>query len=719
MPGDGSKDVAAAAEALALRLPERLAPLARLAYNYWWSWKPEGVGLFRSLDPHRWERSRENPVRLLQEVSAPNLQRAAGDPSFGARAGSLVDALAADLARPATTGVAGDGRPRAFLCAEFGIHGSLPIYAGGLGVLAGDFLKEASDRALPVIGVGLLYSQGSFHQRLDASGWQHEYWLDADPERLPMARVTDESGRTLTVRVPIRGREVLVQIWRVDIGRTPLFLLDSNRTENLPVDRWITARLYPGDRETRLAQYALLGIGSIRALRALGIRPALVHLNEGHAAFAALEMIGEAMAGGLTLAAAIEAARPRIVFTTHTPVAAGNDWFPPEAVRQAVDGIPDQFGIPFDEFLRLGRTRPEDGSEWFGMTPFALRTSGRANGVSRRHGEVARGMWRALWPDRLAADVPIGHVTNGVHLPSWVAPAMQSLLDRHLRPGWRDAAADPSTWAGVDNIPDEELWAVRNELRAALVAYVRERSALDRLGREESTDYAEAAARQWHPDVLTLGFARRIATYKRLSLFSVDPQRGLRVLLGPHPSQFVIAGKAHPRDEEAKRSVQRIFELNELPGVGGRVVFLEDHDLAMAARLVQGCDLWLNLPRPPLEASGTSGMKSALNGGLQLSVLDGWWAEAYDGANGWALPAEEGLSPQEQDARDAAHLMELLEREVLPLFYDRDANGIPRGWLRRVKRSLVTLAPRFTATRMLDDYSRMTIIRYPARRKMG
>lgn len=718
---DGTRDLARSAGVLAMRLPEALTMLAPVAYNYRWSWLPDGDPFFRSLDPVRWEQCDENPVRMLHELSPLRLQRLAEDPAVVARARALIGALAADLARPVAPGPLSPERPLAFFCAEYGIHRSLPIYAGGLGVLAGDILKEASDRALPVVGVGLLYSQGYLHQRLEPGGWQHEFWVEIDAERLPAAQVRGAGGRILTVTVPILGREVHACIWRVDVGRTPLYLLDTNIAANGPLDRWLTARLYVGDRQIRLAQYALLGIGGVRALRALGIEPGLLHLNEGHAAFAVLELVREQVAAGRPPEQALAAARERTVFTTHTPLPAGNETFPEEALRRDLGDLPEEYGLDWQQVLRLGRLNPDDAGEPFGLSPFALRTSRAANGVSRLHGRVAREMWRPLWPGRPVEEVPIGHVTNGVHLPTWMAPAMRALLNRYLPAGW-DRSADPALWAAVDGIPDAELWALRSELRAALVAFTRERSVVNRLGRGETLDYAEGALRLLDPNHLTLGFARRGAAYKRLYLLGSDIDRSERLLGAEQPVQLLISGTAHPRDEEAKRSIQRFFAGKERLHIGARTVYLDDYDLGIARRLVAGCDVWINLPRPPMEASGTSGMKSVLNGGLQLSVLDGWWAEAYsggyisgnddggnddggnDGANGWAIPSAEGCSIEEQDARDAAVLFDLLEREVVPLFYQRDAAGIPRGWLQRIRASLKTNAPRFTATRMLNDY---------------
>ncbi len=682
--GRGADDVRRTADELASRLPEPLAPLARIAYNYRWSWLPGGADLFAAIAPHRWELCGHNPVRLLQEVSATVLERAAADGELLARIGEAERAIADDLARPPADGPVDPERPVAFFCAEYGVHPSLPIYSGGLGALAGDILKEASDRALPLVAVGLMYQQGYFRQRIDATGWQHEYWVDTDPDRLPAALVCDDDGRPLTVTVPIHGEDVVAQIWRVDVGRVPLYLLDAERPENSRLARWISYQLYVGDPVTRLAQYLLLGVGGMRALRALGIEPGVVHLNEGHAAFVSLEL-GDA---------------DRTVFTTHTPVPAGNDGYPAEQVLEAVAGLDVDAGA----LVRAGRTHPDDEFEPVGVTQLALRTSRAANAVSRRHGEVAREMWQAIWPDRAVDDVPIGHVTNGVHLPTWVGGPMRELLDRHLGGDWLERATDPGAWDAVDSIPDEELWAVRDSQRAALVDYVRDRSAADRLSRGEPRDYVEAAARAFDPGVLTIGFARRMATYKRLTLLISDPGRALGLLGGDRPIQIVIAGKAHPRDDAGKGLIQALFAQRGAPHVGERVIFLHDYDLAMAARLVRGCDVWVNVPRPPQEASGTSGMKSAINGGLNLSVLDGWWPEAYDGTNGWALSGEVDGDHAAQDARDAAELYRLLEEEAVPAFYERGDSGVPHAWLARIRASLKTVGPGFCAGRMLEDY---------------
>jgi len=697
----GHDEILRAADALAARVPQPLAPLARLAFNYRWSWTPGGPDLFASIDAGRWEHCGENPVRLLGEVGPEALERAASDGALLERIAAVDAEMRADRARPAVQTPATPEHPIAYFCAEFGVHRSLPIYSGGLGALAGDILKEASDRALPLVAIGLMYRQGYFRQRIDSGGWQHEYWVDTDPERLPAALVTGADGEPLTVTVPVRGMQVTAQIWRVDVGRVPLYLLDAERPENDLAARWITSRLYIGEPDARLAQYILLGVGGVRALAAMGIDPGILHLNEGHAAFISLEA-ARARAG--TFADGIAAARTKTVFTTHTPVPAGNDTYPAGQVLEALTGLTDELGTDPAEIIRLGRTRPDDVGEPFGVSQFALRTSRAANGVSRRHGEVARGMWKDLWPDRAVADVPIGHVTNGVHVPTWLGGPMRELLDRHLGAGWLDRAADPATWQGVDAIPDEELWAVRCRQRDELVSWVRSKSVHDRLGRDEPRSYVEAAAGAFDPDTLTIGFARRLATYKRLHLLVQDSDRALALLSGDRPVQLVLAGKAHPRDDGGKRMVQHLFTFKWAPEIGGRVVYLDDYDLSSAARMVRGCDVWLNLPRPPLEASGTSGMKSAVNGGLQLSVLDGWWAEGYDGENGWSLPGEEDPDHGAQDQRDGTELHRLLEEEVAREFYERDASGLPRAWLARVRASLKTNGPAFSATRMVRDY---------------
>jgi glycogen phosphorylase len=704
-PRDGHRDLEQAIAILGERLPEPLLPLARVAYNYRWAWLPDGAAVLREPDPYLWRRSGCNPRLLLEGVPPPRLRELAADPAYVARVARVAAALDADLQRPAAGGGIAPTRPVAYFCSEFSAHCSLPIYGGGLGVLAGDLLKAASDLAIPLVGVGLLYREGYFHQRLDLEGWQHEYWTRTHFEQLPLVLVTDEEQRPLAVELVMRGRCVRVQIWRADFGRVPLYLLDTDRPDNHPIDRWITARLYIGDRHTRVAQYGVLGVGGIRALHAMGIEAGMVHLNEGHAGLSAFERIGALLRQGLSFDQALKRVRSETIFTTHTPVAAGNEWYHTEEVEPVLGSLREALGIPRKSFYGLGRLDPDDGSEPVNITPLALRTSRASNGVSERHGHVAREMWRHLWPDRPVEDVPIGHVTNGVHTTTWMATPMQELMDRHLPRSWREHVSTPATWGAVAGIPDAELWAVRGQLRAKLVDQARELSVGWRLSRGEEPAYVEAASRIFDPQALTVGFARRAAPYKRLHLLVHHLDRALRLLRDDaRPVQVVIAGKAHPQDIEGKNTLQTLMSARGAPEVPGRIVFFEDYDLHQAPHIVAGVDLWLNTPRPPLEASGTSGMKVVLNGGLNLSVLDGWWEEAHDSEVGWTIHSSGQGGPDAQDDRDAMALFDLLEREVIPLFYERNEAGVPERWLARVKASMRRLIPRFSAQRMLSDY---------------
>ena len=699
----GTSDIDAAVDALRSRLPEPLAPLADLAYNYRWSWTPGGPELLCSVNPQRWELCLGNPVRLIEETTPGRLAELARDGDFLGRLADLHATLQAKVSEPLLTEPVTEDRPAAFFCAEYAIHKSLPVYSGGLGVLAGDILKEASDMGVPLVAVGLMYRHGYFRQRIDASGWQHEYWVETDPDRAPAALIRGDDGTPLCIEVPIADRHVVAQVWRVNVGRVPLLLLDADRPENDLTDRWITSRLYVGDPGVRLGQYALLGIGGVRALHALGIEPGVVHLNEGHAAMACLE---------LARTADFESVRQRTVFTTHTPVPAGNDTYPAAQMAETLAGIASEMGVDPNELVQRGRTHPEESAEPFGVTQFALRSSRIANGVSARHGEVAREMWHELWPDRPVDEVPITHVTNGAHIPTWIGKPMRELLDRYLGEGWTDRAVDPGTWEPVDQIPARELWEARSAQRAELIDVVRERSVMDRLGRGDTAEYVRAAVGALDPDMLTIGFARRVATYKRLNLLLRDVDRALALLSDDErPVQLILAGKAHPKDDDGKRLVQRLFEMKGHFAVGRRVVYLDDYDLALGAAMVRGCDIWVNVPRPPLEASGTSGIKSAMNGGLQLSVLDGWWPEAYDGSNGWAISGEVDNDHGAQDWRHADELYRLLTNESVPTFYSRDADGLPQGWLDMVRNSLRTIGPNFGAGRMVRDYAEQI---YPA-----
>ncbi len=704
----GRNDIRREAQDLARYLPARLAPLAEVAYNFFWSWHADGEQVFRDIDAYGWLSCGKNPVRFLWRASLHALECAAAERDLVARVEALRDALEDELDRePSEDGVPPEN-PVAFFCAEFGLHRSMPVYSGGLGVLAGDILKEASDRALPMVGVGLMYQRGFFHQRIDASGYQHEYWYATGPDRRSTAKITNEEGEPLCVTVPVWGEPVKVHVWRVEVGRVPLFLLDTEVQGNSPRQRFITARLYEGNHQVRLAQYALLGVGGVRVLHALGIEPSVIHMNEGHPAAATLEMVGRLVRDGAGFEEACDRVRRKVVFTTHTPVPAGNETYSPDEFGAVFQDAASSPGTGLEGILRLGRIHPDDTNEPPGMTALGIRMSRSTNAVSRIHGGVARRMWQDLFPGRSVEDVPITHVTNGAHLPTWTAPEIRRLLDRYLPEDWssQERVMDPATWAAVDSIPDEELWAARMEMSTRLVSWVKSHSVIDRLTRGDTMEYALAASQTLDPGALTLGFARRLATYKRLYLLTHDPERVLNMLHGPRPIQLMFGGKAHPRDEEAKHMLQRMFQLKGDQGVAGRVVFLEDYDMGVASKMVAGCDVWINLPRPPLEASGTSGMKAAFNGTLNLSVLDGWWAEAYDGENGWGIDGTEDPDHGAKDGRDAAAFYDLMEKEVIPLFYDRDEKGIPHGWVKRMKASIRTVGPRFCATRMVDEYVR-------------
>ena len=706
-PIDGSKDLARAVDRLARRLTEPLQDLAAIAYNYQWSWTPGGRDLFRALGAYRFTLTAENPVRFLRDLPEASLLTAATDDAFLEQIARVSESIQADLARPPDTSLGGS--PVAFLCAEFGVHRSLPVYSGGLGVLAGDMLKEASDRALPFVGVGLLYRRGYFHQRMDRSGWQQEYWIESDPNVMPAVRVSRADGSPLTVTVPVWDGELTAQVWRVEVGRVPLYLLDAELAENAPLERWVTSRLYEGNRSIRLAQYALLGTGAVLALDHMGITPSLYHMNEGHAALATITVASNRRSGSdgvaLRVDEVIEQDRDSFVFTTHTPVPAGNETYSQDEILSVLGGLFTQLGFDGSEVVALGRTHPQSGHEASGLTPLAIRASRSTNAVSERHGVVARSMWHEMFPTGSTDEVPISHVTNGVHLPTWMAEPMRRLLTDAFGAGWERHAGDASMWKQVDEIPDGDLWRTRSVQREELVQLIRRKVVVDRLARGEDIDFVQAGRSAFDPSYLTIGFARRLATYKRLNLLVHDAARAISLLDHDRPLQLVFAGKAHPLDDAAKVFAQRMFDLKRVPEVGNKVVFVEDYDLSVAGTLVAGCDVWLNLPRPPFEASGTSGMKAALNGCLNLSVLDGWWMEAYDGTNGWAIDGSVDPDESAKDARDADALYGIVSNEIKPLFYDnRDEHGIPGAWLQLVRASLRTLGPQFGATRMLGDY---------------
>ncbi len=705
-------------ENLKPHLPQTLESLSRLSWNYWWSWSRDGASIFRDLDPEIWEACEHNPRLLLRRVSDFRLAQMATDPAYLERLGGLSQAFDEYMKFGADESFASSGitseHPVAYFCAEFGVHNSLPLYSGGLGILAGDHLKSASDLRLPLTAIGLLYRYGYFRQRLRKDGWQEEHYGETQAGELPIHEIKDADGAPLLIEVLIRSRIVRARVWRADVGHIKLYLLDTNIPENDETDRFVTGHLYGGDRETRIVQEMLLGIGGVRLLRKLGIKPHVFHLNEGHSAFLTLELARDLVqAGTHSFAAASAVVREQCVFTTHTPVAAGNDEFDATLVSRSFgSSYEKELGLTHEEFLALGQVDPSGREKSFGLTPLAIRMCRSTNGVSRKHGEVSRALWQKLFPERTIEEIAITHVTNGVHSPTWVAPLLRALFEKHLGPKWLEKAHDTRAWAeGVARIPDEELWQVHSLLKQRLVAFARQRSFQARLDRGDSGDYTEAALRLFKPESLTIGFARRVAGYKRWALLLKDPERLLRLISNPErPVQFVFAGKAHPQDQGAKLILQHLAQWKHDLKVRDRAVFIQDYDQEIARQLVQSVDVWLNVPRRPLEASGTSGQKVAMNGGLNLSVLDGWWMEAYDGTNGFAVGGSlEAVAGAETDAGvdagDAESLYRVLEDEVVPLYYSRDADGLPRGWLAMMKRSIEILVPAFNSDRMVQEYA--------------
>jgi starch phosphorylase len=689
---------------------DRLRALAR---NIWWTWHPEVVSFFRELDPVRWRQLDHNPIALLSEFSPERLEQRVSELVLSSQINyayrRLQEYLHSDLSWGMTHAGVLHVRPVAYFSAEFGLHESLPIYSGGLGVLAGDHIKSASDLGVPLVGVGLFYDHGYFLQRLDRDGWQREESLAVDVNQLPLEPAAGPNGYPVHVTVETRTGAIVARVLQLTVGRNRLLLLDANVEGNRPEDRELTAHLYDGDDRARVRQELLLGVGGVRALTALNIRPGILHLNEGHSAFAGLEFIRERMRDeGLDFAEASGRVAGQTVFTTHTPVAAGHDRFSPELIEEHLGPQRDALGLTPDRFLGLGRVNPENRSEPFCMTVLALKLSRRANAVSALHGRVSRNMWTGLWPGRTAEEIPVGHVTNGVHVPSWLAPQMHALYSRHLGRDWEQRSSEPRVWMSIENVDDGELWETHQVLKARLLDFVRRRAAAQYERRGEPPAMVEQARQALHLETLTIGFARRFATYKRADLILHNLERLANLINDPRaPIQLVFAGKAHPRDEPGKRLLREVARLTHDPRFAGRLVFVEDYDINVGRHLVQGVDVWLNTPRRPLEASGTSGQKVVPNGGLNLSVLDGWWAEAYDGSNGFAVGM--GLthsSPEIQDVRDAEALYHTLEREVIPLYYDRDHDGLPRGWIARMKRGIRTLGWRFNADRMVMDYVR-------------
>lgn len=692
-------------------IPPPLQPLRDLAYNLWWTWHPPAVELFRRLDFDLWEAVDHNPVRLLGRIDQSALQDAARNDAYLAHQAEVMKAFDRYLTR--TTWFdenvgAKFGGTVAYFSPEFGLHESLPVYSGGLGVLAGDHLKSASDLGLPLAGVGLLYKQGYFHQQLSMDGWQMEEYPSLDLAQLAMQPVRDATGNPLRVTVRIGPRDVHAQVWDVRVGRVHLFLLDSDVPENHPDDREITARLYGGDQAVRIRQEALLGIGGLRALHKMGIDPTICHMNEGHSAFLVLERIRTLCESrDLSFDEAKEAVIAGTLFTTHTPVPAGIDRFPPGLVHEWLGDYIRHLPTDAAHVMSLGQAAAASPDEPFSMAILALRLSGQTNGVSRIHGDVSRQMWNEVWPAVQYEEVPISSITNGIHVASWQAPEMAQLFDRYLGPNWNDGAARRETWKNVEKIPDAELWRTHERLREALVVAARHHVRRQRERRGAPPAEIAAADDILHPEALTIGFARRFAQYKRATLFLQDPER-LAALLSDEerPVQFVVAGKAHPKDNGGKELIKAISQFSRRENVRRRIVFLQDYDIAIARRLVQGVDVWLNNPVKRHEASGTSGMKVGPNGGLNLSVLDGWWPEAYDGTNGWAIGDERIYDSQDYQRRvEAEALYELLEKDLVPMFFDRGHDGLPHEWIARMKSSIRTVTELFNTHRMVREYA--------------
>jgi len=691
-----------------------IAPKLRdLARNLWWTWQPDTIALFRDLDPALWRKVNHNPVAFLARISPETLEQRAVDLALEARISFAFHRLNEYLHSQLTWGDTFAGplkaSPVAYFSAEFGLHESLPIYSGGLGVLAGDHLKGASDLGIPLVGVGLFYAQGYFNQRLDADGWQQESFSESQIDLLPLDRVKDAEGKPVRMQMETRSGMIWIGLRQARVGRATLLLLDSDVEENSEADRGLTGRLYKADQDIRIRQELILGVGGIRALALLGIRPGVIHLNEGHSAFALLEMArAEMVSDEVDFREAIRRVKARTVFTSHTPVQAGHDRFDGDLIDEVLGPLGESLGLSREEMMALGRIDPSDDSEPFCMTILGLKTARMSNSVSALHGRATRRMWGALWPDRAELDVPIGHITNGVHVSTWLAPPMHRLYNRYLGRHWEENKSSPESWRKIDAIDDGELWEAHQINKARLVSYVQRKVLEQQAHRGGGAGKGDPPGQRLDPSILTVGFARRFTAYKRADLILGDEARLERLVADPErPIQILFAGKAHPKDEPGKRLVQHIVQMSLDPRFLGRILFLEDYDINVARHLVQGVDLWLNTPRRPLEASGTSGMKAVCNGVLHLSILDGWWAEAYDGRNGFAIGAGgEHSNFDEQDRRDTESLYAVLEDEVIPLFYDRDAEGLPRAWVGMMKKAIKSLVWRFNAVRMLKQYAR-------------
>lgn len=695
------------------RLPADLEPLREIAYNLWWSWNDEASGLFRDLDPELWERLSHAPARLLRKIAQDRLTMAAADPEFVSRVNSVHEIFRRYMSRPGrwfeTTHGHVTGALVAYFSAEFGFHESMQTYSGGLGILAGDHCKAASDLGMPFIGIGLMYRQGYFLQRINQDGWQESEYVDANFYDLPVTEKCDASGEPVRVKVKMPNREVTIRAWEVRVGLVNVYLLDTDLPENSPDDRKITHQLYGGDNEMRIKQEIVLGIGGCRLVTALGLRPTVYHMNEGHAAFLALERIRGLIAGGHTdFYAALQAVAASNLFTTHTPVPAGNDAFSPELMHVYFAEFVRDLKIPFDEFLKFGRPWESHPTDAFGMTILALRMSRFANGVSAIHGRVSQRLWQSVWPGVPTEEISIGHITNGIHTPTWIAPEIKKLLEEGMGPEcWEERVSDTQCWSSVANLPDQALWDTHCMLKTRLVDYARKNVRRHRLRINDSARAIHQTNDILDPSILTIGFARRFATYKRAGLLFRDPDRLARLVCDANrPVQFIFAGKSHPADEGGKRLIQLVYRASRDPRYKNRIVFLEDYAMDVARHMYHGVDVWMNNPTRPLEASGTSGQKVAPNGAINLSVLDGWWDEAWQRRiNGWAIGAlVQTHDPEVQNDFDADSLYNLIEHEIAPLFYDRE-NGVPHRWVQMMKASMMTVSPVFSSCRQVQEYT--------------
>ncbi len=700
---------------LTRELPENLKPLEAISANFYWSWQPEGTAVFRDLDPVLWDECEQNPRALLNRVHEIRLWQKSTDTVYVERLNRFSKKFAEYVNAPRISTNEHEkptfDNPVAYFCAEYGVHNSLPNYSGGLGILAGDHLKSASDLNLPLIAMGLLYRFGYFRQDISHEGWQEERYNDVFASDLALTPVFDENGNRMTVSVHIRGREVVAQAWHASVGRISFYLLDTNVPENSDVDRLITGHLYGGDPETRIVQEKVLGMGGVRLLRKLGVSPSVFHLNEGHSAFLTLELAKEHLESHPddNFADAADAVRKQCVFTTHTPVAAGNDMFEPKKLGECFSSeYIASLKLTNDEFLALGRVVLADDAEFFGMTPLAIRMCRSANGVSAKHGEVSRGLWLKMFPDLSdSASVPITSVTNGVHAPTWVAPVFQNLYESRIGANWHEIVRDEEAWASaVNSLSDTEIWDAHLRLKSLSIAFIRERTRSKETGSKDTINERKDTRNLFSPDILTIGFARRVAAYKRWNLLFSDLPRLLKMVdNGDRPVQFVFAGKAHPQDRTAKTILRDLMSINHESNWQKRAVFVEDYDQEVARYLVQGVDVWMNVPRRPMEASGTSGMKAAMNGALNFSILDGWWIEGHNGENGFAIGDLDAHLPDDQmDAADAEALYTTLETQIIPAYYSVDESGLPTEWIRRMRNSIATLTPKFSSDRMVADY---------------